>query len=91
MKQGHVPPEIIYIEVTGDDAMTTGELTKEMSIERRMQKAEDQGVGRREEAHSSEEEEDLRHSERLVDTEMGAWLGKWAVAEIMRVQEQGGG
>lgn len=72
MKQGHVPAEIIYIEVTGDDAMTRGELTKEMSIERRMQKAEDQGVGRGEEAHSSEEEEDLHYSDRLVDTEMGA-------------------
>lgn len=45
MKQGHVPPEIIYVEVTGDDAMTAGELTKEMSMEKRMQKAEDQGKG----------------------------------------------
>lgn len=45
MKQGHVPPEIIYVEVTGDDAMAAGELTKEMSMEKRMQKAEDQGKG----------------------------------------------
>lgn len=52
--------------------MTAGELTKEMSMERRMQKAEDQGGGGGwREAHSSEEEENLRHSKKLVDTEMG--------------------
>jgi len=56
----------------GDDAMTAGELTKEMSMERSMQRAEDQvGGGGLGEAHSSEEEEDLHHSKRLVDTEMG--------------------
>lgn len=43
-KQGDVPPEIISTEVI-DDAMIVDELTEEMSIGRRMQKAEDQSVG----------------------------------------------
>ena len=55
-KQGHVPLEIIPIEVT-DDAVTVGELTKEVSVGRGMQKTEDQSMGGK--GHSSEEEEDL--------------------------------
>lgn len=44
VKQGHVPPKIISTEAIGD-AIIVNELTTEMSMERRMQKAEDQGIG----------------------------------------------
>lgn len=52
-----------------------------MSVERRMQKAEDYGVG--EKAYSSKEEEGLCWNERLVSVEVAEWLGKWALAEAM--------
>ena len=66
-----------------DDAVIVAELTKEVSVDGRMQEAEDQSLRGKPMFYFSEEEEDLRHSEASVDVVMEGGLGECAVGEAM--------